>query len=374
MVFIMNSKTAVQNILKNTNVIINGKNPWDPQIHNEKFYSRVLSGGSLALGESYMDAWWDVKDLPEMIRRIVKARLDDKKIGIRKLIIPYLKSKTLNLQKLNAYKIGKWHYDIGNELYQKMLGKSMQYSCAYWKDTKTLDEAQKNKIDLICKKLKLKDGETLLDIGCGWGTLLKYAAKNYGIKGIGLTVSEEQAKFAREINKGLPVKIEVADYRTFEGKFDKIVSVGMIEHVGHKNYRKFMEVAERCLKENGIFLLHTIGSNESTTGPGDPWVDKYIFPDGKLPSIAQLSKASEKLFMTEDIHSFGPYYAKTLRAWHENFERAWSELKKNYSEKFKRMWDYYLLMFVGTFEARHNQLWQIVYRKIGAKDVYESVR
>ncbi len=246
----MNSKTAVQNILKNTNVIINGKNPWDPQVHNEKFYSRVLSGGSLALGESYMDAWWDVKDLPEMIRRIVKAGLDDKKIGIRKLIIPYLKSKILNLQKLNAYKIGKWHYDIGNELYQKMLGKSMQYSCAYWKDAKTLDEAQKNKLDLICKKLKLKEGETLLDIGCGWGTLLKYAAKNYGIKGIGLTVSEEQAKFAREINKGLPVKIEVADYRTFEGKFDKIVSVGMIEHVGHKNYRKFMEVAERCLKEN----------------------------------------------------------------------------------------------------------------------------
>jgi len=365
---------AVIKLFEGAGVKLNGKNSWDPQIHNEKFYSRVLSGGSLALGESYMDGWWDVKDLPQMINKLVRADLGSKNIGLKSLIVPYLRAKLLNSQKSKAYNIGKVHYDIGNELYKKMLDKNMQYSCGYWKNAKTLDQAQENKLKLICEKLKLKKGETLLDIGCGWGTLLRYAAKNYGIKGVGITVSEEQAKFAREINKGLPVQIKILDYRKVEEKFDKIVSVGMIEHVGYKNYRTFMKVANKCLKENGIFLLHTIGSNLTTKSAGDPWIDKYIFPDGKLPSISQLAKDSEGLFMIEDIHNFGPDYSKTLREWNKNFQKAWPSLKKDYDERFKRMWEYYLQIFIGVFDARHNQLWQIVYRNIGAENIYDAVR
>lgn len=370
----MAAKIVVTKLLATAGITLNGKNPWDPQINNPKFYSRVLSGGSLALGESYMDGWWDVKDIAEFTHKIVTKGLEAKGIGIKNFIIPYLKAKLLNNQKTNAYKIGQWHYDIGNELYTKMLDKNMQYSCGYWKNAKTLDEAQENKLDLICKKLKLKKGETLLDIGCGWGTLLRYAAKKYGVKGVGITVSEKQAKLAKAINKELPVKIKVLDFRKVEGQYDKIVSVGMIEHVGFKNYRDFMKVANRCLKPKGIFLLHTIGSVKSTTKSGDPWVNKYIFPDGKLPSIAQLAKASEGMFMIEDIHSFGPYYAKTLTEWNKNFQKAWPTLKKDYDERFKRMWEYYLRIFIGTFEARLNQLWQIVYRKLGSEGLYEPVR
>lgn len=366
-------KQAVERILKGIDVKINGSRPWDIKILNEKFYARLLSGGSLALGESYMEGWWTCKSIDKLVERFVRANLETSNIKLRHVAIPYLKAKLLNMQKTKAYHIGDWHYDTGNELYKAMLDKNMNYSCGYWKNAKTLDQAQINKMEMICKKLKLKKGETLLDIGCGWAGLAKYAAKNYGVKVVGITVSKEQAKLARDNCKGLPVEIRVIDYRKIKEKFDKIVSVGMIEHVGFKNYRTYMQVAHRCLKPKGIFLLHTIGSKTSTTAPGDPWVDKYIFPNGKLPSIAQLAKASEKLFSIEDIHSFGHDYARTLLAWNENFQKAWPTLKKDYDERFYRMWTYYLLLFVGTFNADLNQLWQIVLVK-GKDDVYHSVR
>lgn len=369
-----NYKQAIQQILDEADVKINGKRPEDIQVHDERLYKRILSGGSLALGESYMDGWWDCKRLDILFEKIMAARLETKVLGLKNVIGPYLKAKLLNAQKTQAYNIGEKHYDVGNELYKAMLDKYMNYSCGYWKNAKTLDQAQINKMDLICRKLKLKKGMTLLDIGCGWGGLLKYAAEKYGVKGYGVTVSKEQAKLARENVKGLPVKIEVIDYRKVDKQFDRIVSVGMIEHVGFKNYDEYMSVAQKCLKDDGIFLLHTIGSLESTEGNGDPWVHKYIFPDGKLPSVKQLANAAEKKFIIEDLHNFGPYYATTLRAWHANFKKAWPKLKKDYDERFYRMWEYYLLMFIGTFTTRYNQLWQIMLTKGGREGVYESVR
>jgi cyclopropane-fatty-acyl-phospholipid synthase len=368
---VMTAKDAVVKILKEAGIAIDGHNPWDIQVHDERLYSRVLSGGSLALGESYMDGWWDAISLDEVFYRLIHSGLEKKKIGIKNLILPYIKAKLFNMQRAKAYHIGEWHYDMGNRLYELMLDSNMQYSCGYWKRAKNLEEAQIAKMDLICSKLKLKKGDTLLDIGCGWGTLLRYAAKKYGIKGVGITVSEKQAALAREKCTGLPIKILVKDYRLMDQKFDKIVSVGMIEHVGPKNYKMFMNTVHRCLNDDGIFLLHTIGGNESHTNPGDPWVDKYIFPDGKLPSIAQLSKASEGLFMTEDLECFGTYYSKTLKAWRNNFIRSWPILKKDYDERFYRMWIYYLSLFIGAFDARLDQLWQIVYTKLGTEDTYE---
>jgi len=368
------AKEIVTKLLATADVQINGSRPWDIQVHNDGLYVRVLSGGSLALGESYMDGWWDCKELDQFFEKIIDAHIDRKILGFKHLILPYIKAKLFNRQKTHAYNIGEKHYDIGNALYTRMLDKNMQYSCGYWKNAKTLDKAQEDKLNLICKKLQLKKGDRLLDIGCGWGTLLRYAVKKYGITGVGITVSQEQAKLAREKCAGLLVEIRVQDYRTVNEKFDKIVSVGMIEHVGWKNYRTYMEVVHRCLKDDGIFLLHTIGANKTSTGPGDPWVDKYIFPDGKLPSVEQLAIASNGLFIMEDWHNFAVDYSKTLMAWRANFRQAWPELKKDYDERFYRMWNYYLSCFAGGFRVRINQLWQIVYTKHGLKGGYESVR
>ncbi len=180
----------------------------------------------------------------------------------------------------------------------------------------------------------------------------------------GVNISGEQIRYAKDFCKGLPIKILEQDYRDIQGTFDKIVSVGMFEHVGVKNYRKFIQVAHRCLSKDGIFLLHTIGSNESKI-KADPWITKYIFPNGVLPSIAQISKAAEGLFVIEDLHNLGPHYDKTLMAWNNNFQSAWHKLKTRFGDRFKRMWEYYLLSCAGAFRARDIQLWQIVFTKYG---------
>ena len=369
----MRLKTLTKEILNLADVQINGNRPQDIVVYNEKLYSKVLNGGSKALGEAYMDGWFDCEKLDLFFYKILSANIDKKVIGIKNFILPYIKAKFFNLQKSKSYHIGEWHYDIGNELYESMLDKNMQYSCGYFKNTNSLNKAQEQKLDLICKKLELKKGETLLDIGCGFGALLRYAAKKYKVRGLGVTVSKEQAKYANKITKGLDVEIKVMDYRKLDKKFDKIVSVGMFEHVGYKNYKEFMSVASRCLKEDGLFLLHTIGSNKSSKTANDPWLNKYIFPNGKLPSVSQIAKTSEKEFIIEDLHNFGPYYDKTLMAWHKNFNKAWPKLKENYDHRFYRMWNYYLLMCAGSFRARKIQLWQVVFSKRRNK-IYESIR
>jgi len=370
----MNAKQAVQKYLALADIRINGNRPWDMQVHNPKLFSRLLAGGSLALGESYMDAWWDCKELDQFICRILKSSLDKRVKGLIHLIPVVLRAKLTNLQsKARAFQIGKHHYDVGNDLYRNMLDKRMVYSCGYWKNAKTLDQAQKAKLDLICKKLKLKPGMKLLDIGCGWGSLAKYAAEKYKVKVVGITVSKEQVKLAQKICKGFPVEIRLQDYRELKEKFDRIVSVGMFEHVGCKNYRTYMETVYRCLKKQGLFLLHTIGNNKSV-GSTDPWIAKYIFTNSMLPSAKQIAAASDGLFVLEDWHSFGIYYYNTLIAWHRNFKKSWNKIKMNYDQRFYRMWEYYLLACAGSFMARKIQLWQIVLSKQGVKDGYQSIR
>jgi len=249
----------------------------------------------------------------------------------------------------------------------------MNYSCGYWKDVDNLDDAQDAKLELSCKKLGLKPGMRVLDIGCGWAGFGKYAADKYGVEVVGVTVSKEQKKLAEKLCKGLPVEIRLQDYRELDEKFDRIISIGMIEHVGKKNYREYMKVSHRCLKENGLFLLHTIGSNISRF-TGEPWLDKYIFPNGMLPSVKQLAKAVERLFVIEDVHNFGSYYDTTLMAWYDNFITHWDEIKNQYDERFYRMWSYYLLCCAGAFRARRNQLWQVVLSKDGVRGGYKSIR
>jgi len=366
-----NAKQAVQQILAQVDVRVNGTRPWDIQVHNQDFFKRILEGGSLALGESYMDGWWSCAKLDQLFDRMLSARLDKKVKKEKRIFMAIFRAKIMNAQsRSKAYIIGKRHYDIGNRLFSIMVDKRMNYSCGYWENAITLDDAQKAKLDLICKKLLLKPGMTVLDIGCGWGGFAKWAAERYDVKVLGITVSHEQVKFATEYCKELDVKIELQDYRELKGEFDRIVSIGMFEHVGSKNYKTFMKVVHRCLKADGLFLLHTIAGNTSVHSM-DPWIRKYIFPNSMLPSAKQISSASEGILMLEDWHSFGQYYDQTLMAWHQNFTRNWDKIKDMYDNRFYRMWTYYLLLCAGTFRSRRNQLWQIVFSKKGLRGGYQ---
>jgi len=353
---------------------VGGNNPWDISVHNEDFYSRVMTWGSLGLGESYMDGWWDCEQLDEFFYRVLRTDIESQVKQNWRLLANVVWARLFNMQsRKRAFQIGERHYDTGNDLFMKMLDKRMTYSCGYWENAESLDEAQEHKLELICRKLGLQSGMKLLDIGCGWGSLAGYAAEKYRVEVVGVTVSGEQVELARTLCKNLPVEIRLQDYRDVDEKFDRIVSVGMIEHVGYKNYRTFMELTHRCLNDGGLFLLHTIGGNQSRTSV-DPWINRYIFPNGMLPSIKQLGKAIEGLFVMEDWHSFGADYDKTLMAWYGNFEKSWSELKANYDERFHRMWRYYILSCAGSFRARKNQLWQIVLSKDGVPEGYNFVR
>jgi cyclopropane-fatty-acyl-phospholipid synthase len=369
----MSLKSRAQGLLARAGIEINGSNPWDIQVHDERLYGRVLRQGSLGMGESYMDGWWDVPALDQFFDRILGARLESTLTPFRNWLQDTWHRLNNFQSKTRAFQVGEKHYDIGNDLYEKMLDRRMVYTCGYWKDAKTLDEAQEAKLDLVCRKLGLKAGQRVLDIGCGWGSFAKFAAEKYGTEVVGVTVSVEQAALARERCAGLPVEIRIEDYRETAGQFDHIVSLGMFEHVGHKNYRDYMHVARRCLKENGLFLLHTIGSNHSTAMT-DPWIDTYIFPNGMLPSVKQIGRSVENLFVMEDWHNFGSHYDTTLMAWHENFERAWPELKEKYGERFRRMWRYYLLSSAASFRSRRNQLWQIVLSPNGVPGGYTAIR
>jgi len=300
-------------------VTINGPAPYDIQVHDERFYSRAFSQGTLAVAEGYMDGQWEVSDLAEFINKVVRARLDRQLRHISTLWY-VLRARLINMQtKSRAFVVGEKHYDLGNDLFEAMLGPTLAYTCGYWKEAKTLDEAQEAKFDLVCRKIGLRPGQTILDVGCGWGSFLKFAAEKYGAKGVGTTVSKEQAALVRERFKHLPIDIRVEDYRDTTGTYDHVVSLGMFEHVGPKNYRTYMKKMHSLLKDGGFFLLHTIGGNFSTLTT-EAFIEKYIFPNGLIPSAAQISAAYDDIFVMEDWHNFGTDYDKTLMAWFENKE------------------------------------------------------
>jgi cyclopropane-fatty-acyl-phospholipid synthase len=373
------AKNIILELLESTGIEINGNQPWDIHVHNEGFYQRVLEAGSLGLGESYMDGWWDCPALEEFFARILRVQLDQKIKGNWVMLARILWQKcqylVLNPQsKGRAFMVGQRHYDVGNDLYQLMLDPSMSYTCAYWKEAKTLAEAQTAKLELVCQKLQLQKGMRLLDIGCGFGGMARYAAEHYGVEVLGLTISKEQQRLASERCAHLPIEIRLQDYRELDEKFDRIVSIGMFEHVGPKNYDAYMRVAAQCLNdEDDLFLLHTIGGNISTS-EANPWICKYIFPNGVIPSITQVGKSIEGKFVMEDWHNFGVDYYKTLMSWFDNFTKNFAQLKDKYDQRFYRMWKYYLLSCAGAFYARDIQLWQIVLSKKGVLEGYVAPR
>ncbi|AVR04511.1 cyclopropane fatty acyl phospholipid synthase [Pluralibacter gergoviae] len=350
-------------MLNRAGITINGPAPSDIQVKNPLFFKRVLQEGSLGLGESYMDGWWECERLDIFFQKVLRAGLEDQLPHHLKDTLRIASARIFNLQsKKRAWIVGKEHYDLGNDLFTRMLDPYMQYSCAYWKDAQTLEQAQEAKLDLICRKLQLAPGMRVLDIGCGWGGLAYYMAKNYGVSVEGVTISAEQQKLAQQRCEGLDVKILLQDYRDLNEQFDRIVSVGMFEHVGPKNYATYFDVVDRNLKPDGLFLLHTIGSKK-TDDNVDPWINKYIFPNGCLPSVRHIAIASEPHFVMEDWHNIGADYDTTLMAWLTRFLQSWPEIADNYSERFKRMFVYYLNACAGAFRARDIHLWQVVFSR-----------
>ena len=360
---------AISDMLATADIQIGGKRPWDIQLNAPGVIERAVSQGNLGFGAAYMDGDWDADRLDEFFYRLLSCQLDQH-FKPRKQLLYYLSATLRNLQQgKRVWKVAQVHYDLGNDFYQAMLDSRMTYSCGYWKNADNLAAAQEAKLDLVCRKLGLQPGMRVLDIGCGWGSFMGYAAEHYGVECVGFTVSQAQADWARSHYAGLPIEVKLQDYREVEGKFDRISSIGMFEHVGRKNHREFMRVAASALAEDGLLLLHSIGKNKSRTVT-DPWTAKYIFPYGDLPSIRQIADASEGLFIAEDVENFGADYDKTLMAWHANFEAAWPAFRNSLGDRFYRMWRYYLLSCAGAFRARDLQLYQWVLSKKGVPGGY----
>jgi cyclopropane-fatty-acyl-phospholipid synthase len=353
-------RRRVEQLLGECLVKVNGNEPCDIRVLNDDFYARVLADGSLGLGESYMDGWWTVQDLDGLIYRLLMARLDER-IWTWGDVAAYCSAVLFNLQRRSrAFQVGQRHYDIGNDLYELMLDRRMIYSCGYWHMATTLDAAQEAKLELVFRKLGLQLGQRVLDVGCGWGGALKLAAERYAVSGVGITVSREQAAYARKTCENLPITIQLQDYRDLkEGQFDHIYSIGMFEHVGAKNYRTYMQTLRRVLRPDGRFLLHTIGSMQSTNRT-DPWLEKYIFPNSMLPSQRQIIEAIDGLFVVEGWQRLGRYYDRTLLAWRANFERHWPQLRTSRDARFFRMWRFYLSASAASFRAGKNDVWQVL--------------
>ncbi|PKM84870.1 MAG: SAM-dependent methyltransferase [Firmicutes bacterium HGW-Firmicutes-11] len=321
---------------------------------------------SLALGEAYMDGGILVEgDLFTALTLVMshsnKFSVDKK--SMRKLL--HTSTKAENQKKEVTY-----HYDIGNDFYKLWLGNTLNYSCAYFKtDDDTLDQAQENKTDHLLKKLHLAKDMHLLDIGCGWGHLLIKAAKEYGVKSVGITLSEEQARESRQrvaaANLSDLVDIKVMDYRDLmksDWMFDRIVSVGMIEHVGRSNYDLFLKNVDKVLKPGGLFLLHYISALKESDG--DPWIRKYIFPGGTIPSLREIVHlCGEHRFFTLDVESLRRHYTKTLLCWHANFLNEMDTIKTMFDDRFIRMWELYLVACAANFNCGGIDLHQILMSK-----------
>ncbi|MBA2541987.1 MAG: cyclopropane fatty acyl phospholipid synthase [Deltaproteobacteria bacterium] len=355
-------------MLASAGITVGGSQPWDITVRDERLWTRILRDGTLGGGEAYVEGWWDSAAVDQTIERLQRIKGIDALRDNWKILPHLIKARVFNLQTIRrAFGNGQRHYDIGNDLYEAMLDRRMLYTCALWSTgAKTLEEAQDAKLALVCTKLDLRPGMRVLDLGCGWGGFAAYAAERHGVEVVGLTVSKEQVRYAKENYQQLPVDIRLDDYRNATGTYDAVVSVGLMEHVGPKNYRGYMELVDRCLAKDGVAFVHTIGGNRARAHI-DPWFDKYVFPGATLPSLAQLVTAMEGILIPEDIHNIGEEYDPTLMAWFERFDAAWPQLRGRYDDRFYRMWKFYLLASAGSFRARAQQLFQIVMTRRGTR-------
>jgi cyclopropane-fatty-acyl-phospholipid synthase len=370
----------VVDLLAEADVRVNGSRPCDLIVHDERLFRRLIIDGTMGLGDAYIDGWWDCGAVDQLFDRVLSADVPQRVGALdRHTLVDTIVQRVTNRQSVaRARRNGQSHYDLGNDLFAAMLDRRMAYTCAYWRDAQTLDEAQEDKLDLVCHKVDLRRGQRVLDAGCGWGSFAQFAAERYDAHVVGVTVSGQQVKLARERCAGLPVEIRLQDYREVNQTFDQVVSIGMLEHVGPKNYRTCLERFHRCLNDYGLCLIHTMGARSSFPNAKDieaTWITRRIFPGLVVPSIKQFGEAIEGLFVLEDAHNFGADYDRTLLEWFANFDAAWPRLRERYGgERFYRMWKYYLLSAAGAFRCRKYQLWQFVLSKRGVRGGYVSVR
>ena len=382
-------------LLEAAGIEVGGREPWDIQVHDERLWERALVERELAFGEAYMDGWWDAQRPDQLLARIVDANVEDAIRPSPRLVATVLRAKLAHRQTVSgSRRNAQHHYDIGDDLYERMLDKRMIYSCAYFADQPSddqpsagdsisagfgagagadgLDEAQEAKLDLICRKLHLEPGMQVLDIGCGWGGFAHFAAERYGAGVVGISPAAHQVTRAQARCEGMNVEIRQQDYREVTGHFDRIVSIGMMEHVGASHHGEFITTCNRLLAPGGLMLHHFIGALETKTTT-DPWIEKYVFPGGLLPSVVQFARACEDQLVIEDVHNFGPDYDRTLMSWLSRIESSWDEIPR-YDERFRRMWRYYLCASAAGFRARRLQLWQFVVRRTGHAPPYTPVR
>lgn len=365
----LQAEKTMERLLQKAGVTLNGENPWDVQVHDRAVYNRILTSGRLAIGESFMDEQWDCDDLQMFFEKMLSSGADEDLKSLSTLLL-IIKAKLINLQsKQRSFEVGEEHYDIGNEFYELMLTGHMQYTCDLWRDgAENLMQAQEAKLDLICKKLKLEPGKRLLDVGCGWGGLMRFASENYGVECVGISVSKEQTQWATDSFGSLPCSIEVTDYRDFQPKdtFDYVTSIEMIEHVGPRNYKNFFSLIHSWLKPEGKFLLQAIGAPEKVPS-AEPWINKYIFPNGILPSLYQIEDATRYFYHWEHFENIGVDYEKTLQAWWNNLHEGYDSLRKidpeKYDERFLRTFKYYLLSSAAMAKLRKIHDWQILFTK-----------
>jgi cyclopropane-fatty-acyl-phospholipid synthase len=375
-------KPLFESLLAGSGVRLDGGRPWDVRVNRDRLYRRALRG-SLGIGESYIDGDWDCDALDELFRRVLSSNAQQRPLILAARALKAFQSRFMNLQTpRRARTVAEEHYDIDHRMYALFLGPWNQYTCCFFDGTDDLERAEVLKLEMICDKLELKAGDRLLDIGCGWGGFAKYAAATRGCEVTGISLSDEQIRYAVEYTRGLPVSILKLDYRQLPVSglplFDKISIIGMLEHVGYKNYATIMSVVHQMLKPDGLFLLHTIGNCEKTTVV-DPWIEKYIFRNSMAPAMSQLSDAAEGRFVVEDWENYGHYYAKTLDAWYERFNANWDRIRalktaKPFDERFRRMWNYYLMSCKAAFEVEQLHLWQLVMtRRHSGRGVYRRV-
>jgi cyclopropane-fatty-acyl-phospholipid synthase len=371
------ARRTVQDLARRAGIEIGGSGPLSVHVRDEDLYDVVLARGLTGLREAYVDGAWEAERLDVVTERLLSCGVSLRWADRAELALGALSGRLRNLQsRARSRQVGRRHYDLGNDLYGAMLDRRMVYSCAYWQEAETLDDAQEAKLDLVCRKLGLAPGMRVLDIGCGWGGFAQFAAERHGVSVVGVTISSEQARLAGERCAGLPVSIHLQDYRELGAtneRFDRIVSMGMLEHVGYKNYRRYLSIVRQRLADDGLFLLHTIGANASRKSY-DPWMNENIFPNALLPSATQIAAACEGLMTIEDWHNFGADYDRTLMCWFENFDRAWPRLRERYGERFYRTWKCYLLTCAGTFRARAAQVWQVVLSPRGVRGGYRTAR
>lgn len=355
-----------ERMLSAADVRLDGARPWDLRVRDPRFYRKAVVQGSIGFGESYMDGWWDTGDLEELFARIIRVGLDrDRQFAPVHLGYGLFTRLFNNQTKSRARRVAERHYDFGNDLFFEFLGRYKNYSCGYYDGTDDLDEAQRRKMDLLCRKLGLRAGDRVLDVGGGWGEIARYMADHYGARVTSINISEEQMRFSREHCRGASVEIVKCDYRDLKGTYDKIAVIAMLTHVGHKNYRAFMEKAHACLAPGGTMIIESVGGNRSFSHI-DPWIDRYIFPGALIPSVAQFGRAFEGLFVVEDWHNFGPHYVKTLRAWNDRLQQAWPRLKDRYGgDRTRRMFEFFFRMASAAFRERDLQHWHIVLTRKG---------